>query len=50
MMYYDNEGVYFLTARGKEFYRQLMEQKFVAVSATKDKMSVSLRGKIINMV
>lgn len=49
MMYYDNEGVYFLTARGKEFYRQLMEQKFVAVSATKDKMSVSLRGKIINI-
>lgn len=49
MMYYDDEGVYFLTAKGKQFYHQLMEQKFIAVSATKDKMSVSLRGKIRNI-
>lgn len=46
MMYYDEEGVYFLTAKGKAFYDQLMEQKYVAVSATKDKVAVSLRGKI----
>lgn len=46
MMYYDEEGVYFLTAKGKVFYEQLMEQKYIAVSATKDKMAVSLRGKV----
>lgn len=49
MMHYDEEGVYFLTAKGKEFYRQLMEQQYVAVSATKDKRAVSLRGKIKNI-
>ena len=46
MMYYDEEGVYFLTAKGKAFYDQLMEQQYVAISATKDKIAVSLRGKI----
>lgn len=49
MMYYDEKGVYFLTAKGKQFYRQLMEQKYVAVSATKDKISVSLRGSVHNV-
>lgn len=49
MMYYDDNGVYFLTAKGKEFYSQLMKQKFVAISATKDKIAVSLRGKIKNI-
>lgn len=46
MMYYDKEGVYFLTAKGKAFYDQLMEQQYVAISATKDKIAVSLRGKL----
>lgn len=45
MMLWDEAGVYFLTAKGKEFYRQLMEQQYIALSATKDKRSVSLRGK-----
>lgn len=49
MMLCDERGVYFLTARGKAFYTQLMEQRFVAVSATKDKFSVSLRGKVENI-
>ena len=49
MMYYDEEGVYFLTATGKAFYEQLMEQQYVAISATKDKIAVSLRGKIKNI-
>ena len=49
MMYYDEEGVYFLTARGKAFYSQLMEQSYVAISATKDKAAVSLRGKVKNI-
>ena len=49
MMLYDNNGVYFLTAMGKAFYDQLMEQQYIAVSATKDKMAVSLRGKVRNI-
>lgn len=49
MMYYDEEGVYFLTAKGKAFYEQLMKQKYVAVSATKGKKAVSLRGNVKNI-
>ena len=49
MMYFDEEGVYFLTAKGKAFYDQLMDQQYVAISATKDKVAVSLRGKIKNI-
>lgn len=49
MMLWDEQGVYFLTAKGKAFYRQLMEQRYIALSATKDKISVSLRGKIKNI-
>ena len=49
MMLWDDQGVYFLTAKGKAFYAQLMEQKYIALSATKGKMSISLRGKIRNI-
>lgn len=49
MMLWDEKGVYFLTAKGKAFYSQLMEQKYIALSATKDKKSVSLRGKVQNI-
>lgn len=49
MMLWDNQGVYFLTAKGKAFYTQLMEQQYIALSATKDKISISLRGKIKNI-
>ena len=49
MMLWDEQGVYFLTATGKAFYEQLMEQKFVALSATEGKKSISLRGKIRNI-
>lgn len=49
MMYYDEEGVYFLTAKGKEFYAQLMQQQYVAISATKAKIAVSLRGTVKNI-
>lgn len=48
MMLWDGQGVYFLTARGKAFYAQLMEQGYIALSAAKDKVSISLRGKIRN--
>ena len=49
MMLYDNQGVYFLTAKGKAFYAQLMEQGYIALSATREKVSISLRGKIKNI-
>ena len=50
MMLMDEKGVYFLTAKGKAFYAQLMEQGYIALSAAKGKVSVSLRGKIRNIV
>ena len=43
MMLWDEQGVYFLTAKGKAFYAQLMEQRFIALSATRNKVSISLR-------
>ena len=49
MMLYDKQGVYFLTARGKAFYTQLMAQGYIALSATREKVSISLRGKIKNI-
>lgn len=49
MMLWDDQGIYFLTAKGKAFYTQLMEQQYIALSATKDKISISLRGKIKNI-
>ena len=49
MMYYDEDGVYFLTAKGKAFYEQLMKQQYVAISATKNKIAISLRGRVKNI-
>lgn len=49
MMLWDENGVYFLTAKGKAFYAQLMEQNYIALSAVKGKVSVSLRGKVKNI-
>lgn len=49
MMLWDENGVYFLTARGKAFYGQLMEQGYISLSAVKGKISVSLRGKVRNI-
>lgn len=49
LMLWDESGVYFLTAKGKSLYTQLMEQKFIALSATADKRAISLRGKIKNI-
>ena len=46
IMLSDEHSLYFLTANGKEFYRQLIEQQFVAVTGVKDQKAVSLRGKV----
>lgn len=49
MMLWDDKGVYFLTAKGKSFYEQLMKQKYISLSATKDKKAISLRGQVQNI-
>ncbi len=49
MMLYDENGLYFLTAKGKEFYKQLMEQEYMSLSCIKDKKSISLSGSIRNI-
>lgn len=49
MMLYDDDGVYFLTAKGKEFYTQLMEQQYISLSAIKDKRCISIAGKVSNI-
>lgn len=49
MMLWDEQGIYFLTAKGKAFYDQLIQQKYVAISAVKNQKSISLRGKINNI-
>lgn len=61
IMLADDETLYFLTARGKEFYDQLMEQQYVAFTgmlggeglgpeeATLHKTAISIRGSIENI-
>ena len=53
MMLHDDNRLYFLTAKGKVFYEQLMEQKFIAISGMTGgegsmcKKAVSVRGKVV---
>lgn len=55
MMLHDDNSLYFLTAKGKEFYRQLMEQKYIAISGmtggegSMNKKAVSVRGQVKNI-
>ncbi|MEA4853305.1 MAG: 4Fe-4S binding protein [Christensenella sp.] len=50
VMLADTERLYFLTARGKEFYEQLMRQKFTAITGmTKKWEMITLRGKVENI-
>ncbi len=51
MMYADDNGLYFLTAKGKNFYQRLKDKGYLALSGKKgeDTMSciaVSIRGKV----
>lgn len=46
MMLYDEQGLYFLTARGKSFYCQLTQQGYVSLSGTKAKRAVRVDGKV----
>ena len=49
MMYLDKDGLYFITAKGKAFYSQLMNQKYVSLTGVKDKISISLHGDVENV-
>ena len=47
IMLAEDDCLYFLTARGKEFYRQLTEQKFAAMTGmTKNWEMLTLRGRV----
>lgn len=52
IMLVDEDSLYFITAKGKEFYRQLMNQRYVAVSGmtggegSMEKKAVSVRGRV----
>ena len=49
LMLYDEEGIYFLTARGKSFYQELMDQEYISLTGLKGKVSFSLSGKVKNI-
>lgn len=51
MMDYDEDGVYFLTARGKGFYKRMTENPHIALTAIKGKdtmhsVAVTIEGKV----
>ncbi len=51
IMYYDDGGLYFLTAKGKNFYERLKKRKFLALTGIKGKdtmsrTAVSVRGEV----
>ena len=55
IMLVDDNSVYFITAKGKKFYHQLMKQEYVSISGMSggkgslNKKSISLRGKVKNI-
>lgn len=54
MMLVDEGGLYFLTARGKEFYKRLMAKPVIALTGLKGEttmtsVSVNLRGEVRNI-
>lgn len=55
LMLYDQNGIYFLTAKGKNFYKQLMKRPYVSLSGLKGsassmtKKAFSLSGKVKNV-
>ena len=49
IMDYDENGLYFLTARGKNFYARLKRGGYISLTGTKDTLScvaISVRGKV----
>ncbi len=54
IMDWDENGLYFLTAKGKNFYRRLKQQKYIALTGMKgeDTMSstaLSIRGNVVEL-
>ena len=55
MMLFDDEGIYFLTAKGKVFYEQLMYKSYVSLSGmtagagTMVKKAISISGAVRNI-
>ncbi|MDR0852600.1 MAG: 4Fe-4S binding protein [Clostridiales Family XIII bacterium] len=54
IMLYDDDALYFLTTTGKDFYNNIVERPFVAVSGMKGEdtlstIAISLRGKLRNI-
>lgn len=55
MMLYDDNGLYFLTAKGKSFYRQLMNKSYISLSGltggegSMAKKAISVSGAIRNI-
>ena len=56
IMLVDDNSLYFITARGKEFYRQLDKQKYIALTGmtgesgdSLTKKAISIRGNIRNV-
>lgn len=54
LMLADENGLYFLTAKGKSFYDRLMARKFVAISGMKgtdtlSSVAISVRGRVRNI-
>ena len=55
IMLTDEDSLYFITAKGKAFYAQLMERPYIAISGmcggegTMNKKAVSIRGKAENI-
>lgn len=51
MMYCDENGLYFLTAKGKGFYHRLQSKKYLSLSCVKgngtmNSAAISIRGKV----
>lgn len=46
---WDEDSLYFLSAKGKQFYDQLMNQQYISLSGIKDKQSISIRGNVLNI-
>lgn len=49
MMLTDGTTVYFLTAKGKPLYSQLMDQQYVSISGVQGKKSITIRGNVLNI-
>lgn len=55
IMLTDESSLYFITAKGKAFYAQLMDNPYVAISGmcggegTMNKKAISVRGKAVNI-